>query len=244
MVPPPMIVRHAEGRLLCLTQPDHAALAGRLAEAWTADGVPHRATRDRLITAVASHDVGWTAEDRALRFEAATHGPCGFVTAPLEVRQGAFTRGVEALASDDPYVAALVAQHGLTVYRRFQRDPAWRSFFPELERRRDDLFAAAGPAPFGFLRDYTLLGLCDLFSLVFCNGWREPHLMEGYEVVLEGDRLLVTPDPFGGAEVELAVPARALPLRPYWSQADLDAAWSGAALTTLKGRAVGARRAS
>ena len=26
-----MIVRHAEGRLLCLAQPDHAVLAGRLA---------------------------------------------------------------------------------------------------------------------------------------------------------------------------------------------------------------------
>jgi hypothetical protein len=244
MVPPPMIVRHVEGRLLCLTQPDHAALAGRLAEAWTADGVPNRPTRDRLITAITRHDVGWTSEDEAPRFDAATHGPCGFVAAPLEVRQGAFVRGVEALAGDDSYVAALVAQHGLTVYRRFQHDPAWRSFFPDLERRRDDLFAAGGPAPFGFLRDYTLLGLCDLFSLVFCNGWREPHLMEGYEAILEGDRLLVTPDPFGGAEIELAVPARALPLRPYWSQADLDAAWTEAAQTTLTGRAVGARRAS
>ena len=244
MVPPPMIVRTVEGRLLCLTQPDHAALAGRLAEAWTADGVPHRATRDRLITAVRRHDDGWTTEDQAPRFEAATHGPCGFVTAPVEVRQGAFLHGVEALAGDDPYVAALVAQHGLTVYRRFQHDPAWKTFFPDLERRRDDLFAAGGPPPFGFLKDYTLLGLCDLFSLVFCNGWREPHLMEGYDVQLERDRLVITPDPFGGVEVELTVPARALPVRPYWSQADLDAAWTEAEPFTLTGRALGARRAS
>jgi hypothetical protein len=243
-----MIVREAEGRLLCLTQPDHAALAGRLAEAWAADGVPSRPTRERLLEAVRQHDVGWTAEDRAPRFDPDGRAPHGFVTAPVEVRQGAFLRGVEALAPGDPYVAALVAQHGLTVYRRFQRDPAWQSFFSTLEARRDDLcagqMARPGGSPFGFLQDYTLLGLCDLFSLVFCNGWREPHLMEGYEAVLERDRLVVTPDPFGGAEVEFEVPARALPLRPYWSQADLDAVWQAAETVTVRGRAVGARRAS
>jgi hypothetical protein len=248
MVPPPMIVRHAEGRLLCLSQPDHAALAGRLAEAWAADGVPNRRTRERLIDAVRQHDVGWTAEDRALRFDPASHGPHGFVTAPIDVRQGAFLGAVEELAPVDSYVAALVAQHGLTVYRRFQRDPAWSAFFPALERRRDDLsaplLAGAGAAPMSFLQDYTVLGLCDLFSLVFCNGWREPHLMEGYEVVLEGDRLVVTPDPFGGVSVELDVAARALELRPYWSQEDLDAAWAEAEPVRLTGRAIGARPAS
>ena len=248
MVPPPMIVRHAEGRLLCLSQPDHAALAGRLAEAWCADGFPGRRTRDRVLEAVRRHDIGWTAEDRAPRFDAATHGPHGFVTAPLEVRQNAFLRGVEELVPAGPYVAALVAQHGLTVYRRFQHDPAWAEFFPTLERRRDDLcgevLAVRDAAPFSFLEDYTVLGLCDLLSLVFCNGWREPHLMEGYEAVLEGDRLVVTPDPFAGVLVELDVPARALPLRPYWSQDDLDAAWAAAEPARLTGCAIGARRAS
>ena len=248
MVPPPMIVRHTEGRLLCLTQPDHASLAGRLAEAWAADGLLSRPTRDRVIEAVRVHDIGWTRHDQAPLFDAATHGPHGFVSAPVEVRQGAFLGGVEALASGDAYVAALVAQHGLTVYRRFQHDPSWTSFFPTLERRRDDLcgevLAESGSAPFTFLQDYTVLGLCDLFSLVFCNGWREPHLMEGYEAVLEGDRLVVTPDPFGGAVIPLDVPAMALPQRPYWSQDDLDAAWAEAEPVRLTGSAIGARPAS
>ena len=68
--------------------------------------------------------------------------------------------------------------------------------------------------------------------------------MEGYEVVLEGTRLVVTPDPFAGVAVDLTVSARALPLRPYWSQDDLDAAWAEADTVTLAGRAIGARRAS
>jgi hypothetical protein len=243
-----MIVRQHEGRLLCLTQPDHASLAGRLAEAWAADGVPGRPTRDRLLEAVRQHDTGWTEADATPLFDPASHGPHGFVTAPLEVRQGAFRRGVETLAPVDPYVAALVAQHGLTVYRRYQHDPAWSSFFPDLEQRRDDLcapfLARVGAQPFTFLQDYTVLGLCDLCSLVFCNGWREPHLMEGYEIVLEGSQLVVTPDPFAGIAVELTVPARALPLRPYWSQADLDQAWAEAEQVTLTGVALGRRAAS
>jgi hypothetical protein len=243
-----MIVRHAEGRLLCLSQPDHARLAGRLAEAWVADGFAARPTRDQVLEAVRQHDIGWTTEDRTLRFDAATHGPHGFVSAPAEVRQGAYLHGVEDLTAGDAYVAALVAQHGLTVYRRFQHNPAWAAFFPALERRRDDLcgqvLAESGGAPFTFLQDYTVLGLCDLFSLVFCNGWREPHLMEGYEAVLEGDRLVISPDPFGGRVVDLDVPARALPLRPYWSQDDLDHAWAEAEPTRVTGTAIGARPAS
>jgi hypothetical protein len=243
-----MIVRVTEGRLLCLTQPDHAALAGRLADAWAADGVPGRPTRARLIEAVDRHDIGWTSEDQAPRFDPATHGPHGFVSTPVEVRQQAFLGGVDTLAAGDPYIAALVAQHGLTVYRRFQHDQEWQGFFPALERRRDDLCAPllgpGGPSPMSFLQDYTVLGLCDLFSLVFCNGWREPHLMEGYEVVLERDCLVVTPDPFGGVAVELSVPAKALPQRPYWSADDLAQAWQAAEPVTLTGRAIGARPAS
>lgn len=243
-----MIVRPTDGRLLCLSQPDHAALAGQLAEAWVADGFVGRPTRALVIEAVRVHDIGWTTEDATPRFDPAAHGPHGFTTAPLDVRQGAFLRGVEDLATGDAYVAALVAQHGLTVYRRFQHDPAWAGYFPALERRRDDLFgrvvAETGTAPPTFLQDYTVLGLCDLFSLVFCNGWREPHLMEGYEAVLEGDRLVVTPDPFGGATVALDAAARALPARPYWSQADLDAAWADAKPAQLTGCAIGARPAS
>jgi hypothetical protein len=243
-----MIVRRAGGRLLCLTQPDHAVLAGRLADAWAADGVPNRPTRARVIEAAARHDVGWTTEDEAPRFDPETRGPHGFVSVPVEVRQGAFLTGVETLAAGDPYVAALVAQHGLTVYRRFQHEQEWQSFFPTLERRRDDLCApligAAGPSPMTFLQDYAIVGLCDLFSLVFCNGWREPHRMEGYEAVLEGDCLVVTPDPFAGVAVDLAIAARALPLRPFWNADDLAQAWQEAETVTLSGRAIGARPAS
>ena len=151
------------------------------------------------------------------------------------------------LASRDPYVAALVAQHALTVYRRYQHDPAWRAFFAPLEQLRDDLYAetlqraaaAGSPAPTSFLQDYSLVGIGDLFSLVFCNGWTEPHLIEGYQAILRGNVLTITPDPFGGLAVPFDVPARRLPARRYGSDADLRASWADAQRVTLTGLALG-----
>jgi hypothetical protein len=238
-----MILRATADGLLCITQPDHAALAAALAEAWAADGLPDRPTRPAVIAATRQHDCGWRDEDAAPLFDAASGLPFDFVKAPLEVRQRLWPRAVDALAGDDAYVAALVAQHALTVYRRHQHDPDWRAFFPQLEARRDDLFASvvaqAGRLDH-FLQDYTILGLCDLFSLVFCHAWPEPYSMEGYRAILQADCLTISPDPFAGAAVPLRVEARRLPAGPFPSAGALQAAWEAAPLVTITGFAAGA----
>jgi hypothetical protein len=245
-----VIIRPAGADLLCIRQPDHAALAARIAASWCADGLPDRPTHPLVLRATARHDIGWEDEDAAPRVDPATGHPFDFIGSPLEVRQRLWPRAVARLATDDAYVAALVAQHALTVYRRFERDPAWRAFFADLERRRDDLVVeaaapgagTAGRAPVdirGFLADYTIVGLCDLFSLIFCSGWREPYLMEGYTAILVGDRLTVSPDPFGGLAVPLAVTARRIRARRHESDADLRAALEAAPATVLTGVAIG-----
>jgi hypothetical protein len=243
-----MIVRREASHFVCITQPDHAALAAVLVDAWCADGLPARPTRPEVVLATRVHDLGWTDEDAAPRVDPSTGAPYDFVSAPLEMRQGIWPRAIAALAERDPYVAALVAQHALTVYRRYQHDPAWRAFFPPIEGRRDDLYAeaaaraaAAGqPAPLAFLQDYSLVGIGDLFSLVFCNGWSEPHLIEGYQAILRDNVLTIAPDPFGGLAVAFETPARRLPMRRYASDGELQAAWAEAPIVTLAGLAVGA----
>jgi hypothetical protein len=239
-----MIVRQDGPDYLCITQPDHAALAGRIAAAWQAGGFPARPTRARVIAAAHAHDIGWQQEDDMPRLDPEHGRPYDFMSAPARVRQEIWPRGVQQLAGDDPYVAALVAQHALTVYRRHQHEAEWRAFFPQLERLRDDLYveaAAAMDAPTSFLEDYSLVGICDLCSLVFCNAWPEPHLIEGYQVILRDDVLTIAPDPFAGMAVPLAVTARRLPARRYATAADLGAAWTAAATVTLTGTAAGAR---
>ena len=186
--------------------------------------------------------MGWTTGleggDDLPRVNPETGAPFGFVDAPLSVRQGVWPRAIERLAAEDRYVAALVAQHALTVYRRYSGDPDWQPFFRAMELRRDDLIAP--DTLFTFLQDYTIVGLGDLFSLIFCNGWREPYLMESYQAILHGDCLRIAPDPFEGATVPLDVEARRIPARAYTSDADLRATLTEAPIVRLSGTAAGA----
>jgi hypothetical protein len=78
-----------------------------------------------------------------------------------------------------------------------------------------------------------------LMSLVFCNAWVEPLEYRGRRVLLTGTALTVTPDPFGGARVELRIPARRAPRRAYASAADLRAEIAAAQPEILEGTAVG-----
>jgi Protein of unknown function (DUF3891) len=235
-----MILRRDGTDWLYINQLDHSRLAGRLMAAWQADGFPTRSTRAKVLQATSDHDLGWQIPDAVPRISAEGQ-PYDFVSAPLEIKQPPFGRAVETLAAEDPYVAALVAQHAITVYRRFAQDPAWRSFFAPLEQRRDDLVAQAAPAGFeSFLLDYAIVGLGDLFSLVFCNGWQDPYLMESYQAILRDNRLTISPDPFAGATVPLEIVARRIPVRTYASDQDLRDTLAQATPERLTGVAAGA----
>jgi hypothetical protein len=235
-----MILRRDGPDWLYINQVDHSRLAGRLMAAWQADGFPTRPTRAQVLRATSEHDLGWQIPDAAPRVSGEGQ-PLDFMTVPLDLKQPPFGRAVESLAAEDPYVAALVAQHAVTVYRRYARDPDWRTFFTPLESRRDDLLGLAAPSGFdSFLLDYTIVALGDLFSLVFCNGWQDPYLMEGYQAILRDDRVTIAPDPFAGATVALEVVARRIPARTYASDYDLRDTLARAVPERLTGMASGA----
>lgn len=247
-----MIVRADTRHLILVTQPDHARLAADLMRAWQNDGLPDRPTREAALFATAHHDDGWMVHDDAPGVDPLTARPFDFVGAPVAMRHDVWRRAVPLLAKRSTYAAALVAQHALTIYRRYASDVAWRAFFADMERARDEWYGAppladeacgsidpAPPARLAFLQDYAVVALGDLLSLTFCNGWTRPQDREGYEVVLEGDHLEVHPDPFGGHEVELAVRARRVPNRRYASDDDLRTAVAAAPDEWLTGRAGG-----
>ena len=236
-----MIVREAGSTLILITQPDHAALARRIMERWTDEDLVRSPRRRDILHAVEHHDDGWIDVDRAPIVDDATGALLNFITAPIAVRQGIWPRGVGLLASR-PYAAALVAQHALHVYRRYREEPAWSAFFAEMESLRAHHLRGAEPATLDVLRsDYRWLRAGDILSLAFCNGWSEvQHDERGGSAHLLGDRLVLTPDPFGGAAVPLAVPGRELPNAPFASPAAAEHAYAGAPATTLTGVAAGA----
>jgi hypothetical protein len=233
-----LIVRREGDALVLVTQPDHARLAGALMERCVT--LQRRPRRAAILRAIASHDDGWLAVDAVPALDPATGAVVDFVTAPAHIRQGVWPRAIAGL-DDDPWAAALVAQHALTVYARFRPDAEWQAFFADLESRRDALLARCGRSLAALEPDYPFVRLGDLVSLVFCTASREPQRYGEWTVSIAGTRVEVTPDPFGGAEVPLTVAARRLPGGAFRSQAELGAAWERAPRLTLSG-SVGAAR--
>jgi hypothetical protein len=232
-----MIIRRTAASVVLITQPDHAALAGRLMARWRADRFDRHPRRRSILHAIAEHDNGWAPIDASPIVD--DDGRLlDFVTAPPEVRQRVWPRGVRHLAAD-PVAAALVAEHALAIYARYRGDPQWRSFFDEMSALRADFAGRAGLALELIARDYLFLRAGDLISLTFCNGWTEPQQAGPYVVTLEADVITIRPDPFADGSVPIEVAGHILPDRRFLSPADARAAFDAAPKTTIAGVARG-----
>jgi hypothetical protein len=232
----PVIVRAVHDRILLITQPDHAHLARRIMEPCVP--LAMRPRRDTILLAIAEHDNGWAEEDAAPTLHPVTGKVVDFVTAPLSVRHGVWHRAIGRLAHD-PWAAALVAHHAITVYDRFRPASEWTAFFAEMEAARDTLLRASGMPLEELVPDYAFVRLADLISLAFCADWADEQRFGDWTVRLSGTRLVVSPDLFEGATIPIEIQAREIPARPFRSDTELRDAWRVANPTTLRGLVVG-----
>lgn len=233
-----MIVRENGERLLLITQPAHAQAAGAIME--RAVALADNPRRGDILYAVGEHDNGWAAADAHPEVDPETGRILDFVSAPLRVRHGVWPRGVAALANR-PWAAALVAQHAITVYDRFRPSAEWASFFAGMEDMRAQMLQRSAGDLSDLLDDYVFVRLGDLISLTFCIGWTDEHRFGGWSVRRAGDRIVVTPDPFGGAMVPFDVSAAIVPNQRFDSDAALHEAIASAPTITLSGEVRGAR---
>ncbi len=193
-----------------------------------------RPRRDSILHAIAEHDNGWIEEDAAPTVHPDTGGVIDFINAPIAVRHAVWPRGVARLAAD-PWTAALVAQHAVTVYDRYREDAAWTSFFSEMEIMRDALVTESGLARADLVADYIFVRLADLISLTFCLNWAEKQQVGEWIIRLSGTSVGVMPNPFGGAIIPIEITAREIPNEPYRSKEELRDALSRAKTVTLRG---------
>jgi hypothetical protein len=235
-----VIARRHNGALLLITQPDHAHLAGRVMEHCVP--LATRPRREAILHAAAEHDNGWAEADAAPALQPDAHAVADFMAAPLSVRQGVWPRAVDRLASD-PWAAALVAHHAITVYGRFRPEPDWASFFTGMTAMRDELLAATGLPMDDLVGDYAFVRLADLISLTFCTGWTAEQRYDQWAIRRAGTCVVVTPDLFGGRTIAVQVQAREIADRPYHSDAELRGAVDAARWTTLEGEVAGRERA-
>jgi hypothetical protein len=230
-----MIVRPGDSRQLLITQPEHAALAGRIMRRWTAGGLQASPRFREILLAVEQHDNGWREVDASPIVDQSTGRILDFVHAPDHVRQGVWPRGVDRLAAA-PYAAALVAQHALHIYVRYRPRPGWAAFFTAMQSLRDRYLAAVTDAGIeSLLRDYAFVRLGDLASLIFCNGWKDALSESGTTVQLKREQLVITPDPFDGQSFPIEIPAIELPDRPFPSAADAQRAMTAAPRRVVAG---------
>ena len=194
--------------------------------------------RDDILHAVGEHDNGWAEPDGAPVVDPETGRLADFVRLPLPDRHDVWRRGVARLA-DRPWTAALVAHHAVTVYDRFRADSDWNLFFDDMERARDGMIGASGRPAADLPGDYVFVRLGDLISLAFCTGSNERAAFGGWTLALDGDRVLVTPDIFGGAAIPIDVEAREMPDRRWPDDAALRAALAEARPLTIRGEVEG-----
>lgn len=238
-----MIVRPHAGGVQLITQPDHAALAAHIMRAWRRDNFQSSGRRADVLLAIEEHDNGWRETDQRLFVDSATGKLFDFATMPDEERRAVWPRSIRRLGGT-PYAAALVAHHASHIYRRYRGEPSWEPFFADMERIREHHLELAGMRNADDLRrDYVFLRIADLASLTFCCGWTTPQQDDsglGYSMHVEGDRLLINPDPFFGKEVALSVPARTLAAERFASAAEAEQAFARATPAPLTGTARGA----
>lgn len=192
--------------------------------------------RGSILLACYEHDGGWINEDALPTVDRATGRPFDFMTAPARVKRGVWARAIARLAGD-PWAAALVAHHAITVYHRFRLDPEWSDFFTVTEAVRDGLVRESERTLGDLLGDYPFVQIADLISLTFCNGWTNENSFGSWRVLGNGPHVTVTPDPFGGATVPFTIDARALPRQSFPSDDALRSALSYAPIEQLSGTA-------
>ena len=89
------------------------------------------------------------------------------------------------------------------------------------------------------MADYEFLRLGDLISLAFCTGSTDVSRFSNWTIERSNDRVVITPDPFGGAVVPIEVTARVIPRHAFPSEAALHDAMQRASLTIIYGEAAG-----
>jgi Protein of unknown function (DUF3891) len=171
-------------RLQLVTHPDHAAVAGALAEGWgnARFAPPRRADSFRLVAR--RHDDGWATLDSQPAYNADALRPAHFLEVPLETSIEHYRPGVDALHRDDPYAGMLASMHWAGLYSArwglqagaAVGHPAARAVVAGEQRRwveaMAELWAFQGPRSAfeaGAWYAYELLQAVDLLSLCLCT---------------------------------------------------------------------------
>jgi uncharacterized protein DUF3891 len=228
-----MLRRDDGANWLVITQPEHAALSGRLAQVWATIPAPQAET----LLAIYEHDNGHAQSDANGHWNPQTGDVQDFRSAPKEIQTAIARRGVERLAVESPYAALLVAIH-------FGEHAAKDRLLTQLHA---DPTRAVDAATERINAGYQLLQACDALSLAVCLGVGRfgssketpafrPESQPLFDMIFHhhgGRAVGLDPWPFASERVTARVTARVIPARRYTSADALADAFHTAALRDL-----------
>lgn len=151
----------------CVTQPAHAALAGRLAA--LLEESLFGALPGEVTDAIGLHDSGWAEPDLAGLESARQASPLGFLGYPAEETVEAWRNSIVYAERRSMLGGVLTRRHFCLLAARDQQ-PAYTRFAEEESERQKarELELPVGPVEIG--RYASALGFCDLLSLCLCSG--------------------------------------------------------------------------
>ncbi|MBZ5599055.1 MAG: DUF3891 family protein [Acidobacteriia bacterium] len=213
--------RQAASDWWLVAQPDHAALAGDLAARIRSPQFPPLDAD--VVQAIALHDEGWAAFDRAPNLNGRGR-PLSFFEMALKDFLRAWTDSIERARQESAIGGILVSEHFCRLGRwRLQSvedtpedGAAVHDFLEREAERQQQLSRRQNRGLEEILVLVDVLQFCDLLSLYLCCGARDavkfPQKFNGQTVCMQRDGELYRTDPplFGGG-VSLAVRARRYP---------------------------------
>lgn len=133
-----MIVRETPTSFICLTQHDHAQIAGGLAEHWQPAYFEGAERRPEVLLAVREHDRAWIPLDAAPIWNEHTQAPHSFLDYPTVPKVQHYQQGIEEVALLAPYAGLLCSLH-YTSFPDLAKSPAGQQFLHTETARQQHL---------------------------------------------------------------------------------------------------------
>lgn len=214
---------------ILITHPDHARLAGQIADVWGNDEFVAPEPFAHVREAVYCHDDGWITRDFAPTIT--REGKPSAFSSELVGKYAAFEeidladylavrgRALDAVAARDPFAAVVVSLHtanllseqaDLSTLRPADR-PLHAAFLEDQRLARTRLAEGlkthatlhAFTAEPIFDRAFRFLQCCDSFSLIACAGYDRPRPLRHSQLTRDHRLVEITCTPLGGGTYTL-----------------------------------------
>lgn len=223
-----MIRLETESGWRLVSHPEHARLAGRIAEVWGNEVFREPMPRAEVLAAVFRHDDGWKVRDshpvlsRAGKPSAFSRELVGKYSAFEEIEMQDYLavrgRALEIIAEEDPYAGVLVSMHTHNLLSeradrstiRKQDLPMLDGFLSDQLRLQKELkakligkYPAAIASELAFLHNFRFLQACDNASLLGCVRFEGSTVLVQPALLIDGSEVSISVKYFGDDTWEL-----------------------------------------